>query len=438
MPSLVFSLVEHFSNEPFYFLDEGTDIEHELFRPLVIQRNTVAGPVKVIVEGQNRVKINKQRSTREYMSGLQDDSESEDEETKKAETLSVAVEYIIPEIIRGAEKAIGCVLALPPRRQKTGCYVTVKMLCKDMGGAMHEQVESVKEIPENEISTPSECLLSYTKVITREYSVKALKRSAYQLKRGNKVKSKFIMGSAVTKIKDTEEQIIKYVSGNVQTKLVEITRSCMKLLDEFQRMIETTENTGNTWGKMKQQQTSLSRQMPATTSAGPSAGIRFPPEVQAKFLQMIHHISKAYVNNGYTGITPVKRVTAAMEKIIHSQNSQDFRCYQEFLECIEKCDQRVEITMSASEGITSGTNQGLGEMTHLPVELRVNFEELWAFIVALNVVAEGSADEKKKKQNLSQLGHVKNIVDDLRANFEQMEFRNKTAGRIVDDISEYH
>ncbi len=259
LPEMIYHIGQAFSSDAFYFLDENTNMELNLIKPVLLRQAAMVSAVQVSVTAINGVLIDKQHMTNEYAPYDYEGNNIYDE-TKAT--------YFIHDIATDMTRHIVLYLSLPNKHKKAlknKDVLTVEIKFRDskMQTRSIEQSIAYSDIPLKEKNTAQHDLTNAAEHEVRIMSQKCLNKAAVYMKKLDRSRAKACIHLAKDHINTLVEYMATVLPEEIQENFAHHVEPVLANLDYCENIIgDLSVRWDDVWGRLKAMSSCLGREVP--------------------------------------------------------------------------------------------------------------------------------------------------------------------------------
>ncbi len=187
LPELIYNISRTFSSDAFYFLDENTNMELNLIKPVLLRQSAMVTNMHITLTALNGVTLDRDAMTNEY--------ETYDFEGNNNALNGTQANYVIHDIAADMSRHLVCYLRLPPKHKKVlknKDVLSVEVKFRDSELQLQSQEYKVPyvDIPQKENKTSELNLITACEHEVRIAAKKGLDRSAIFMKKLDRARAK--------------------------------------------------------------------------------------------------------------------------------------------------------------------------------------------------------------------------------------------------------
>ncbi len=266
LPELIYDISQTFSSDAFYFLDENTNMELNLIKPVLLRQAAMVSNVHVSLAAVNGVTLDRQEMTNEY-----ELLEPEGNNNNNVGVISdTQANYLIHDIAADMTRHLVCYVQLPAKHKKVlknKDVLTLEVKFRDSNLQMRSQEYKVaySSIPKHENKTDETNLITACEHEVRITAKKGLDRAANFMKKLDRARAKRSVQLAAEAIRTLCEYIapLAYISEETQdnfTHQVEPVLANLEYSEKF--IVDLAVRWDDVWARLKAMSSCLGREVP--------------------------------------------------------------------------------------------------------------------------------------------------------------------------------
>ncbi|CAH1796819.1 unnamed protein product [Owenia fusiformis] len=301
IPELLFQVGQSFSSDAFYFLDDDTDLEVAMMKPVLMRESSVASGIKVHLKALNGVTFQVDESTNEFRVQSYEDDDADDNQI---------LEYFIHDISPNMERHVIVVLDLPEGHEKTlkgkdVMKIEVRFRDKEMARKRMRGTVSYSKVPLNEDETSEKALLKVGQQESRNEAYKALRKSTDTLTRRARPKASRDIEEGIVEIQSLCEHIGDLLtSEDSENDLLQYAKPLITNLEyciKFLRDPHIAEE--DAWCKMTSMSSAIIRESPAAGGTfAEGADLFLPSIIEEKIRDLRSRLVSLYESRGLSPV----------------------------------------------------------------------------------------------------------------------------------------
>ena len=298
LPELVFNVGQAFSSDAFYFLDENTNVELNLMKPVLLREFAMVSAVTVTLTALNGVLLDKEDMTNEYEAVDPDIPEDAPVDLTKAE-------YFIHDIAADMRRHLYCVLTLPhkhKRHLKNKDVMTLQIRYRDRNLLVRtvERTLTYADLPLKEVRTEEKDLIIAAEQHCRISAQKVLDVAAEYMKSLKRKSARDTISAGAAAIRDFFghvgtlicEETLEYLLHQIEPILINLEHTERHLADLSVRWDDA-------WARLKAISSSLGREVPTAGGVYSEGGELFvPPQVDESLENLVSRLRDMYMALG--------------------------------------------------------------------------------------------------------------------------------------------
>ena len=298
LPELLFDIGMTFSSDAFYFLEENTNLELNMMKPVLLRQTALVTSMRIELTAINGVKLERQHMMSEYEPYNPDDNDvREDANTK--------VKYYIHDIACDMSRHLVCYLKLPNKHKKVlknKDVLTLKIIYRDSNNQTRTCEKSIaySEIPYKEPKSIEKDIIINSQHETRLMAQKTLIKSAEFMKKLNRAHCRDTIKAGIAEVQKYCEHVSTLISEECYEFLVHWTEPILANLEYCDKFIaDYSVRWDDAWARLMAMSSSLGREVP--TAAGvfmEGAEMYTPLKVDEKMEQLCSRLRDMYVAKG--------------------------------------------------------------------------------------------------------------------------------------------
>ena len=263
LPELLYNIGMAFSSDAFYFLNENTNLELNMMKPILLRQTALVSSLKIQLTALNGVLLDKSKMTNEYEPYNPDGNDVCDE-TKAT--------YYIHDIASDMSRHLICYLRLPAKHKKTlknKDVLSFQITFRDSNSLIRtvERTITYVELPIKEIKTLEKDIIVTAQHETRVMAQKTLNRCSDYMKRLDRTRSKGVLRTGGDNIRAYCEHVSTLISEECTEYLNHWTEPILANLEFCDKFLsDLAVRWDDAWARLKAMSSSLGREVP--TAAG--------------------------------------------------------------------------------------------------------------------------------------------------------------------------
>ncbi len=312
LPELLYDIGQTFSSDAFYFLEEGTSLELNLMKPVLLRDSALVSSVNVDIKTMHGVLLDKENMTNEYEQCNEDDSQTLD---------ASSAHYCIHDIAADLQRHLVCILRLPSKHKKAlknKEIMTMKVKYRDRNLVMRtvQKTLSYIDLPPKNKNTLEKDIIIASEHETRLSAQKSLDRSADSMKKLDRASAKHSIQTGANYIRDYSEYIGTIVSEESYEYLLHKIDPLVANLDYCDRFLgDLSVRWDDAWARLKAMSSSLAREVPTASGVYLHGAELFVPQhVDERMDDLCSRLREMYVALGLSTET-IDRYKTVMKEL---------------------------------------------------------------------------------------------------------------------------
>lgn len=292
LPELLYDIGKAFSSDAFYFLDESTNIELNLMKPVLLRDTALVTSLSLILTTHSGVTMDRSTMTKEY---------EVDDETQSSETAS----YYIHDIAADVQRHIISTIILPKKhkkllKNKDVMTLVVKYRDRSLQIRTVEKTICYSDIPSKQKYTAEKDLVILTEQDIRTMAQQATDRASDYMKKLDRTRARAELQSSANKIRMFLEQIFTLVSQESQEYLMHQTEPMLANMDHYEHILaDLCMHWDDAWARLKALSSAFQREVPTAIGVcADGAEMFIPPQIDERMEHLITHLREIYVTLG--------------------------------------------------------------------------------------------------------------------------------------------
>ena len=313
LPELLYDIGKKFSSDAFYFLDEATNLELNLMKPVLLRDTALVTSLGVTVSTLNDVSLEPTGMSREF-----EVKESKSEGEKTPSTTSI--EYYIHDIVADMQRHIICSITLPKKHKKVLknkdiMNLVVRYRDRNLQIKTVEKSISYSDIPAKENQTLEKDIVILTEQDMRLMAQKSLNTAADFMKKLDRSRARGALQATAQTIREMLEKVSELVSQESQEYLTHKTDPILSNLDHYERILaDVSVRWDDAWARLKALSSALGREVPTAIGVcADGAEMFIPPQIDERMEHLIARLRETYVAMGLSTETIDKYKTVVKE-----------------------------------------------------------------------------------------------------------------------------
>ena len=263
LPELLFDIGMTFSSDAFYFLEENTNLELNMMKPVLLRQTALVTSMRIELEAINGVKLVREHMSTEYEPYDPDVNYQTSPETK--------AKYYIHDIACDMSRHLVCYLKLPNKHKKllkNKDVLTLKITYRDSNNATRtcEKCIPYAEIPYKEPKSLEKDIIVNSQHEARLLAQMTLLRSAEYMKKLDRARCRETLTTGVVQIQQYCEYVATLISEEVHEFLVQWTEPMVVNLEYCEKFIsDMSVRWDDAWARLMAMASSLGREVPTAS-----------------------------------------------------------------------------------------------------------------------------------------------------------------------------
>ncbi|KAK2169337.1 hypothetical protein LSH36_11g12001 [Paralvinella palmiformis] len=296
LPEAVYSIGSAFSSDAFYFLEEDSNLELNMMKPVLFRQNGLVSSISVVVTPLNGVTLNVQEMTDDYLNP----------ELESSGNTPDGATYFIHDICVNMYRHIVCSLLLPKKHKKLlkgkdVLRLVVEYRNATMQACVIEKTVTYEELPRKDVNNKDPDLAVNAVQNSRMSAQRMLNDAALAMKKLDRTTAKNLLQDGVNEIRSYLELVDAQVASeeshlllnNELEPILVNLENCTNYLGDF------TVRWDDAWGRIKALSSSIAREVP--TASGiyvHGAELYNAPKVQDKLSELCDKLKDIYTSLG--------------------------------------------------------------------------------------------------------------------------------------------
>ena len=298
LPELIYCIGQTFGSDAFYFLDENTNMELNLIKPILLRQTAMVSHMQIKLTAINSVLLDKEQMTNEYEIFDFEGNNNIDESSAN---------YVIHDIAANMTRHLVCYLRLPNKHKKVlknKDVLTLEVNFRDsnLQQRVQEYKVSYADIPQKENKTPEQDLITACEHQVRIGAKKGLDRAANFMKKLDRNRARKSVKLAGDAMRDLMDYIatLGFISEELQenfTQQVEPVLANLEYCDKF--IGDLAIRWDDVWARLKAMSSCLGREVPTADGVFVEGTEPFQPrQVDNKMDHLAELLREIYSSKG--------------------------------------------------------------------------------------------------------------------------------------------
>lgn len=296
LPELLFDLGMTFSSDAFYFLEEKTNLELNMMKPVMLRQTSLVSSMQVEMEALNGVKLDKRYMTKEYVPYDPDNAEEQDD-TK--------IKYYIHDIACDLSRHLVCYLKLPHKHKKVlknKDVFSIKISYRDCKNEVRtfDKIMTYDDIPKKPEDNTEKDIIVNAQHETRLMAKRTLDSAAKFMKKLDRTRCREVLQVGSEAIRAYCEFIGTLISEECLEYLVHWNEPILENFEFCNQFIsDMSVRWDDAWARLKAMSSSLGREVPTASGVFMEGAEMYTPmKVDEKMEGLCSRLKDMYNSKG--------------------------------------------------------------------------------------------------------------------------------------------